>query len=357
MFTLQPNQRQTILWITLGLGLLVVLYSLSQVLIPFLCAAILAYILNPGVDWLSRHRWPRWLAVLSMITILMTLIIVLLLVILPVLQKELFQLQQKLPELVTRLNNYLTPKLNHWLSGSIRIDGDWLRQLISQRLGNQDFVSGVLSSLRIGGMAILGVLGNLILIPMVLFYLLIDWHLLLKKIQGAIPRAWYPKTMKMFAETDDLLAQFLRGQLWVMILLAMYYSITLSIAGFEVALPVGIFTGLLVFVPYLGYAIGLLLAIIAAALQYSDWYGLIAVAVIYGFGQLLESFILTPRLVGQRIGLHPLAVIFALLAFGQWFGFFGILLALPASAALLVGLRHLKEHYLASEFYQQASPK
>jgi predicted PurR-regulated permease PerM len=148
-----------------------------------------------------------------------------------------------------------------------------------------------------------------------------------------------------------LLAQYLRGQLLVMLVLAAYYSVALMIARFDVALPVGILTGLLVFIPYLGFSLGLTLAVIAAVLQFSDWSGLIAVAIIYGCGQLFESFVLTPRLVGERIGLNPLAVIFALLAFGQLFGFVGVLLALPASAILMVAFRHLRRHYLNSTFY------
>jgi predicted PurR-regulated permease PerM len=136
-----------------------------------------------------------------------------------------------------------------------------------------------------------------------------------------------------------------------MLVLAVYYSVGLSIAGFDVALPVGILTGLLVFIPYLGFGLGLLLALIAAVLQFSGWEGLIWVAAIYGAGQVIEGFYLTPRLVGERIGLNPLAVIFALLAFGQLFGFVGVLLALPASAVLMVAFRHLRHHYLRSSFY------
>jgi predicted PurR-regulated permease PerM len=157
----------------------------------------------------------------------------------------------------------------------------------------------------------------------------------------------------MSREVDHLLAQYLRGQLLVMLLLATYYSVALAIAGFEVAVPVGIITGLLVFIPYIGFGIGLTLAVLSAILFFDGWYGLIAVGVVYGIGQMLESFYLTPRLVGERIGLHPLTVIFALLAFAQLFGFTGILLALPASAILSVVFRRARQHYLNSSFYTQ----
>ena len=211
--------------------------------------------------------------------------------------------------------------------------------------------STVLASARIGGTAVLGWLATVVLIPVVLFYLLLDWHPMLARIAGAVPRRWVGRTVGMAQEVDTLLAQYLRGQLLVMLVLATYYSAALAIASFEVALPVGIITGLLVFIPYLGFGLGLMLALIAALLQFADWSGVIAVAVIYGCGQVIEGFFLTPRLVGERIGLNPLAVIFALLAFGQLFGFVGVLLALPASAVLMVAFKHLRRHYLSSSFY------
>ena len=165
-------------------------------------------------------------------------------------------------------------------------------------------------------------------------------------------RRWSRQAAAFVRESDQLLAQFLRGQLSVMAILAVYYSVALSVAGFDVALPVGIFTGLLVFVPYVGFATGLLLALLAALLQFGNLYGFFAVVIIYGIGKVCELFFLTPRLVGGRLGMSPLAVIFALLAFGELFGFFGILLALPASAVIMVALRHVRQLYLDSELYR-----
>jgi predicted PurR-regulated permease PerM len=159
----------------------------------------------------------------------------------------------------------------------------------------------------------------------------------------------------MVAEIDSLLSQFLRGQLGVMTALALYYSSALALAGFDSALPIGILTGMLAFVPYVGYSIGLVLALGAGLLQFEGWYGPAMVALVYVLGQVLEGFVLTPRLVGERIGLHPLAVIFALLAFAQLFGFFGVLVALPSSAVLLVALRRLKRAYFESAFYTRAN--
>jgi predicted PurR-regulated permease PerM len=211
--------------------------------------------------------------------------------------------------------------------------------------------TAVLASARVGGSALLGWAATVFLVPVLLFYLLLDWHRMLAQVQGAIPRRWVGRVVTMAGEVNELLGQYLRGQLLVMLVLAVYYSSTLALAGLDVALPVGILTGLLVFIPYLGFGLGLALALIAAVLQFPGLSGLVYVAVIYGAGQVIEGFFLTPRLVGERIGLNPLAVIFALLAFGQLFGFAGVLLALPASAVLMVAFRHLRHHYLRSSFY------
>jgi len=354
MTFLRPDQRQTLIWCAIGVALCVLLYSLSAVLTPFLMAGILGYILNPGVDWLERHRCPRTVAALLMIALLTVIAAVLVLTIVPVLREELAELQRRAPDLLDRLNSVLTPHLQTWFGSSVTISGSSLAKLASDQLAGVEVMPALISSLKLGGGAVLKVAALAFLVPVVLIYLLLDWHVMLRKLDAAVPRRWHALTATLAREIDEILAQFLRGQLSVMILLAAYYSIALEIAGFDVALPVGLCTGLLVFVPYLGFGIGLLLALLAAFLQFGSWYGVIAVAVVFGVGQVLEGFFLTPRLVGHRIGLHPVAVIFALLAFGQLFGFFGVLLALPASAALLVGLRHLKVLYQTSEFYRRS---
>jgi predicted PurR-regulated permease PerM len=201
--------------------------------------------------------------------------------------------------------------------------------------------------------AVLGWLASLMLIPVVLFYLLLDWHTLIARFASNVPRRWMTKVRELAKETDSLLAQYLRGQLAVMLSLALFYSIALSLVGLDVALPIGILTGLLSFIPYVGFGLGFVLALLAGILQFTSLQGMLLVAAVYGLGQVLESFILTPRLVGERIGLSPLIVIFALLAFGELFGFVGVLLALPASAILSVAYKHMRRAYLASAFYNQ----
>jgi predicted PurR-regulated permease PerM len=357
-FSFTPEQKQTAFWLGLWLAFVLLLYALGPVLTPFIAAAILAYALNGGVDYLDQRRIgrlpvPRALAVVLVMLLFLSAVSALVLIVIPVLQTEIPLLLAQIPAFLVRLDAVLSPRLAE-MGIKIKLDGTGIRGLLTQQFasGSGDEIwTTVLSSARIGGTRVLGWLATLILIPVVLFYLLLDWHRLLDRITGAVPRRWVVQTVGMAQEVNILLAQYLRGQLLVMLVLAAYYSIGLTIAGFDVALPVGILTGLLVFIPYLGFGLGLILALIAAVLQFADWSGLIAVAVIYGAGQVIEGFFLTPRLVGERIGLNPLAVIFALLAFGQLFGFVGVLLALPASAVLMVAFRHLRHHYLRSSFY------
>jgi predicted PurR-regulated permease PerM len=356
-FPLSVEQKQTVFWVAVWAAFFFLLILLGPVLTPFLAAAIIAYALNPGVDRIDRLRLgradvPRPLAVTIVVTLFFAALAALVLIVVPVLQKEIPLLQAQIPAFLAKANDTLGPRLLD-LGVKVRLDSAGIKTMVTQQLSTsgEEIWSAVLNSARVGGTAVLGWLATLVLIPVVLFYLLLDWHPMLARIAGAVPRRYIGRTMAMAEEVDTLLAQYLRGQLLVMLVLAVYYSVALAIAGFDVALPVGILTGLLVFIPYLGFGLGLVLALIAAVLQFADWSGVIAVAVIYGCGQVLEGFFLTPRLVGERIGLNPLAVIFALLAFGQLFGFVGVLLALPASAVLMVAFKHLRRHYLRSSFY------
>lgn len=356
-FPLTVEQKQTAFWVVVWAAFFLLLVTLGPMLTPFLAAAILAYGLNPSVDRLCRLHLgriavPRSLAVVVVVVLFIAAIAALGLIVVPVLQKEVPMLQAQIPAFLAKLNDSLAPRLRE-MGIKVRLDSAGIRTIVSQQMATSgdEIWSAVLASARVGGTAVLGWLATVVLIPVVLFYLLLDWHAVLARIGGAVPRRYIGPVTEMAREVDSLLGQYLRGQLLVMLVLAVYYSAGLSIAGFEVALPVGIITGLLIFIPYLGFGLGLVLAIIAAVLQFGDWSGLIAIAVIYGFGQVLESFFLTPRLVGERIGLNPLAVIFALMAFGQLFGFVGVLLALPASAVLMVAFKHLRRHYLDSTFY------
>jgi predicted PurR-regulated permease PerM len=351
--SLSPTTRlQTIAWAGVALVFVGLLWLLSPILAPFAVAAVFAYLGDPAVNWLVRRRLPRPWAVSAVITGLCLVFASLAIGILPLVYRETMTLIQRLPRLIELFNERLSPLLAARFDMEIRLDAAQLQSWITQYKDNaQDLLPVLLGHLGQGGMALLGILGKLVLIPLVTFYLLQEWPRIIATIQKALPRPWLPRTLRIAGEIDAVLAEFCRGQLSVMLLLALYYSLGLWIAGLDFALPVGVITGLLIFIPYAGFGGGLLLAVLTALLQGGGWEPLIGVGIVYGIGQLLESFLLTPYLVGDRIGLHPVMVIFALMAFGQLFGFVGILVALPVSAALLVGLREINAVWLASPVY------
>ncbi len=347
------DRLQTLIWSVLGLAILWLLFLLGPILSPFLLAGILAYICAPLVERLDKLGLPRPAGVLAVMLLLTTLLALLALILLPLVNQEAQQLLARLPDGIRLLNEQLMPWLKERFGITLKLDPTTLPRLIADnRDSSQLIAQKLLASLKIGGIALFGIVANLLLAPVVMFYLLRDWHGLLSRLSSAIPRPWHAKTLAMVHEINAVLAEFLRGQLSVMLALSLYYGLGLWIAGIDFAAPLGMLTGMLVFVPYLGYATGFSLALAVAALQSAGMAPIVGVLAVYAIGQGLESFILTPWLVGQRIGLHPLAVIFALLAFGQLFGFFGVLLALPVSAVLLVGLREVRTLYLASHFYR-----
>ena len=351
--TFTPAQRQTITWIALSaLGALIV-WLLAPVLTPFIIAAVLAYVLHPLVERLARRRVPRLVAVtlVEVAAIVIALAVVLLIV--PILSKQLPLLREQIPLFADRLNTTLTPILSRF-GFDVALDTSSIKAFVFKYLNAnlEDWTATALSSARIGGSILLAVVGNVFLVPMVLFYLLSDWNSLRQRLANLIPPRLRETTHGFIDECDSVLGQYLRGQLSVMVVLAIYYSVGLTLFGFDLAVPVGVFTGLAVFVPYVGFGLGLTLALISGVLQFSGWHGVVGVAVVFGIGQLLEGFVLTPRLVGERIGMSPLTVIFALLAFGHLFGFVGVLIALPVSAVLVVAVRRLRELYLASELFQ-----
>jgi predicted PurR-regulated permease PerM len=349
------TQKRAVAWAALASGLLLVLWLLKPVLAPFVVAAVLAYALTPMVNKLNHAcgaRVPRVLLVMAVEVVFLIAGLGLALLIVPILVKELPQMRDQVPLLFERLNVALQP-LAQQFNLNLALDVDTIKALALKHLNTnaEDMLSPVLSSLKLGGSVALAVVGNAVLIPVALFYLLVDWERFVGHLIELVPPRLRVGYDSFIDEADAVLGQYLRGQLLVMLLLAIFYSCGLALFRLELALPIGIFTGLAVFVPYLGFGLGLSMALLSGLLQFSPFTALLMVSVVYGLGQFIESFILTPRLVGERIGLHPLAVIFALLAFGQLLGFVGVLIALPASAVLLVAIRRLRHAYMGSRLY------
>ena len=351
--TFTTAQRQTATWLALSLLGALIVWLLAPVLTPFIVAAVLAYVLHPLVERMARRRVPRIVAVtlVEVAAIIIALAVVLLIV--PILSKQLPLLREQIPLFADRMNTALTPILSRF-GFDVALDTASIKAFVLKYLNAnlEEWATTALSSARIGGSILLAIVGNVFLVPLVLFYLLMDWNNLRLRLAGLIPPRFRDSTHGFIDECDTMLGQYLRGQLSVMVALAVYYSVGLSLFGFDLAVPVGVFTGLAVFIPYVGFGLGLVLALISGVLQFSGWHGIVGVAVVFGLGQMLEGFVLTPRLVGERIGMSPLTVIFARLAFGHLFGFVGVLIALPVSAVLVVAVRRVRELYLASDLFK-----
>ena len=352
--TRRPITLRHYLWV---FGGLVVLYfaltRLGAVLTPFLIGAILAYLGTPLVDALERRGLHRGVGTTITVLLFGVLLVCLFLVLVPLVQGEVALLVKRAPELLARASERWLPRMEALLGVKIAFDLATIRDVLSDNIESvRDVGLRVLAGVKSGGLLLVTILVNLAMIPVVMFYLLRDWKQIVARIDDLLPRRWEVKVRQIARQIDDVLAEFLRGQLLVMLVLAAYYAVALSAVGLNHAFAIGILTGLLVFIPYVGFGLGLVLGVIAALLQWSGLPFFLSVLAVYAGGQLLENYILIPYLVGDRIGLHPVAVIFALLAFGQVFGFAGVLLALPASAALLVALRHLRAAYADSPLYR-----
>ena len=349
------TQKITLSWLAIAGSAVLALWLLGPVLTPFVVAAVLAYALTPlvnRIDGLFKGKVPRVLAVVLVEMLFILAMLSLLLLIVPIMAKEIPLMREQLPQLADKFNAWASPLLAQY-GFKVTLDVASIKAFVLKYLNAnfEDAFGSILTSLKLGGSVALALVGNLVLIPVALFYLLMDWSRLVERVQDLIPLHQRAAAKSFTDEADSVLGQYLRGQLLVMLAMAVFYSVGMAFFGLDLALPIGIFTGLAMFVPYLGFGTGLLLALLAGALQFASVKALVMVVAVYGVGQVLESLVLTPRLVGECIGLHPLAVIFALLAFGQLFGFVGVLVALPASAVLLVALRRVKANYLASKLY------
>ncbi|MEI6383026.1 MAG: AI-2E family transporter [Betaproteobacteria bacterium] len=352
-----PTIRLLLSWsaVTLITGLLV--WWLAPVLTPFVVSAVLAYILLPLVqqfEKLTVNRIPRVITVLLAEIILIVTMLAFFFLVIPLLVKQWPLIKEQLPLLITKLHDYVSPLLMQWGVATADWDLEHLQLFLRQYLDSifENGMDAWLRSLQIGGSVLFAIIGNLILIPVALFYFLYDGKKITNEFAVWVPQSASQGLFDFLKEADQVLGEYLRGQIVVMLILSVYYVAALYAFGLSMALPIGLITGLLIFIPYLGFGVGLILATLSGFLQMSPMDALLMVGVVYGLGQLIESFVLTPRLIGERIGLHPLAVIFALLAFGQLLGFVGVLIALPASAVLLVAIRRLHQVYVNSKWFQ-----
>ena len=333
---------------------LLLLNVLSPMMTPFFLGALLAYLGDPWVDRLERWRIGRGLASGLVFLAIALLVAVALMLFIPALAHEATELLKGLPATLVWLQARLAPLLTPWIG--VDAGGMDVRGLAEEYLGDweqsSDVLGYLLGQLTASGKAIFGGVMTLALTPVVAFYLMRDWDSIIERLDNLIPRSQLVVIRSLVRAGDDMLAAFIRGQLLVMIFLGLFYSIGLGLLGVEMALIIGLVAGLASVVPYLGFILGLALASLTAAYQFQDWLHPAYVLGIFLVGQILEGSVLTPWLVGDKIGLHPVAVIFAVLAGGQLFGFSGVLLALPVTAVLMVLVRFSLQQYLQSQWYQ-----
>ena len=338
--------------------LIYLVWLLAPVLMPFAVAGMLAYLGDPLADRLERLGMSRvWAATLVFLLLLLAFVGVLLLLV-PLISRQIENLIQNLP----RYGQWAQQTAWPWLQTRLHLDPNMFDsdRLLAALKAHIDSIGGVatvvLGKVSRSGLGIVLWLTNLVLIPVVAFYLLRDWDRLVATVDRMLPRSIQPTVAHLARESDKVLGAFVRGQLLVMLALGIFYGGVLSLVGLSVGLLIGIVAGLLSFVPYLGFIVGFGAAVIAVLVQYGDWSHLLLVCGVFVVGQLLEGYVLVPKLVGDKIGLHPVAVIFAVLAGGYLAGFLGVLLALPAASVIMVLLRYLLERYRMSELYTEQGP-
>ncbi len=352
---MSDSQKWLLLAFVVGFGGL--LYLLAPVLMPFAVAAILAYLGDPLVDRLETLELRGWrlnrtLAVVVVFSGIIFTITALLVVIIPALEYQIGEFIDKLPSYLNWINKAVIPDLQKYFGRSIRpLREEQLLNMIKNHWQNGSVGDNLLESVSHSGAVLIGWIMNLVLIPVITFYLLRDWDELVRRIHDLFPRRAAATVAKLAAEADDVLGAFMRGQFYVMLALGGIYSFGLWLVDLELALVIGMMAGLVSFVPYMGAITGIVFACISALLQFQDAMHLLPVLIVFAVGQSIEGMLLTPWLVGNKIGLHPVAVMFAVMAGGRLFGFLGVLLALPVASVVMVLLRHVHERYTFSGFY------
>jgi predicted PurR-regulated permease PerM len=351
-------QRQLLFWIGALILFVLAMWLVREVLLPFVAGIALAYFLNPVADRLERLGVSRMVASLIMVALVILSFVVLALLFLPILGTQISAFVQGLPSTVTRLQTVLTDETREWL---ISIVGDRLPDL-NKSLG--DIVSEgakwmitFLGSLWAGGQALFSIVTLLVIAPVIAFYVLYDWHKMLAKVDSWVPRRNRETVRDLAREKDRAIAGFIRGQAGVGLILGAFYAVALTLTGLNFGFLIGMISGLISFIPYVGSLTGLLLATVVAVAQFwPEWKWILLIVVIFLSGQFIEGYILQPKLVGESVGLHPVWLMFALFAFGYLFGFVGLLLAVPLAAAMGVLIRFGLKQYMASALYTGGPP-
>ena len=347
-----PVRQQLLYWGIALAVLFVLLWALGHVILPFVVGGAIAYFLDPVADRLERAGLSRLLATVVIFIFLIAIVILSLLVIIPLLVQQSQGLIQSAPDLFNQLRNWLTEHFPQ-----IMEDGSPLRQsLMSIGETIQSRGGQLLQQLLSSAAGVVNLLVFIVVVPVVAFYMLMDWDRMIALINNLLPRDHAPIIRRLAGDIDRTLASFVRGQGTVCLILGVFYAVSLMVVGLQFGLVVGLLAGLLTFIPYVGALVGGALSVGLALFQFwGDWWVILAVAAIFQLGQMVEGNILTPKLVGKSVGLHPVWLIFALSAFGTVFGFVGMLVAVPIAAAIGVLVRFALEQYRAGLLYRGQS--
>ncbi|WP_011581299.1 MULTISPECIES: AI-2E family transporter [Chelativorans] len=345
--------RHVSFWLIAAAILILFLYVFSSILLPFLAGMVLAYFLDPIADRLERVGLSRLAATVLILCAFIILLVIALMVIIPVLGNQLTDFTMRLPDYLTRLQALITNIDPGWFEERIGVNPQSLREGLSTLLTQgAGFVATLFKSIWSSGVALVNLVSLFVVTPVVAFYMLLDWDHMVSKVDSWVPRKQVETVRQIARDINTATAGFVRGQGTICLILGCFYAVGLTLVGLNFGLLIGFFAGLISFIPFVGSLVGLALSIGVALVQFwPEWYWVLAVAVIFFAGQFVEGNILQPKLVGRSVGLHPVWLMFALYAFGFLFGFVGLLIAVPASAAIAVLVRFAISRYLASPLY------
>lgn len=346
-------QRQIFFWLLVLVAFIAFLLVFSSILLPFLAGMALAYFLDPVADRLERLGLSRLMATIAILVAFVVVLALSLMIIVPLVVTQAAEFIQKMPGYITRLQEFLTDSqstlLPDWLAGQMTTIKQNSAKLLEQ---GASFLGTLFQQIWNSGLALLNILSLFVITPVVAFYLLLDWDRMVDRVDSWIPRDYVEVVRQIARDMNTTIAGFVRGQGSLCVILGLYYGIGLSMVGLNFGLLIGLFAGMISFIPYVGSLVGLVLALGVALVQFwPDYVWILVVLAVFFSGQFLEGNILQPKLVGKSVGLHPVWLMFALLAFGALFGFVGLLVAVPAAAAIGVLVRFGIQRYLDSDLY------
>ncbi|WP_116390219.1 AI-2E family transporter [Mesorhizobium sp. LCM 4577] len=347
-------RRQVFFWLATAVLLALFLYVFSGILLPFVAGMVLAYFLDPVADWLQRLGLSRLMATVVILIAFIVVVVLAFVILVPVLATQMADFARKLPEYLTRLQSLITSFDPKWLEQRFGVNAAGLRDGLNSLLTSGfSLLTTVFTSIWSSGVALVSVVSLFVVTPVVAFYMLLDWDRMVAEVDGWVPRDHVETVRALARDINTATAGFVRGQGTLCLVLGAMYATGLTLTGLNFAILIGFFAGVISFIPYVGSLTGLVLAVGVAFVQFwPDWTMVVLVACVFFVGQFIEGNILQPRLVGKSVGLHPVWLMFALFAFGALFGFVGLLIAVPASAAIAVLVRFAIARYLESPLYK-----